>query len=77
MCSHQSNQNELSFKKERCSYYESIACYFRLNTTMSESVRDELKQAMEIFQEDIRPVWKKEFVSLYCFLPWLVYFRMG
>ena len=44
---------------------------------MSESVRDELKQAMEIFQEDIRPVWKKEFVSLYCFLPWLVYFRRG
>ena len=52
-----------------------MACYYRLNTTMSESVRDELKQAMEIFQEDIRPVWKKEFVSLYCFLPWLVYFR--
>ena len=61
----------------RCSYDELILCYYRLNTTMSESVRDELKEAMEIFQEDIRPVWKKEFVSLYCFLPWLVYFARG
>jgi hypothetical protein len=25
---------------------------------------------MKTFQEDIRPVWKKEFISLYCFLPW-------
>ena len=27
---------------------------------------------MKTFQEDIRPVWKNEFISLYCFLPWYV-----
>jgi len=42
----------------------------RYNSTTSESLREELKRLMKKFQEDIRPVWKNEFISLYCFLPW-------
>ena len=33
-------------------------------------MREKLETLKDIFQEEIRPVWKKEFISLYCFLPW-------
>merc|ERR1711894_793932 len=42
----------------------------RLNTTTSESLQEEIRDLMKTFQEDIRPIWKNKFISLYCFLPW-------
>ncbi len=40
---------------------------FRLNST---SLKDEYVAIRDAFQKEVRPVWKKEFISLYCFLPW-------
>lgn len=42
----------------------------RYNTTTAEKIREKLEKLRQTFQEEIRPVWKKEFISLYCFLPW-------
>ena len=42
----------------------------RLNSTTGEKIRQEYEELKAAFQKDIRPVWKKEFISLYCFLPW-------
>ena len=44
--------------------------YFRYNTTAAEKLRETLSKLEKKFQEEIRPVWKKSFISLYCFLPW-------
>ena len=35
-----------------------------------KKLREKLESLREAFQKEIRPVWKKEFISLYCFLPW-------
>jgi hypothetical protein len=43
---------------------------FRHNTTIAKDLRVKLEKLSKTFQEEIRPVWKKEFISLYCFLPW-------
>jgi len=40
------------------------------NKTLGEEDRTKLETLRQTFQEEIRPVWKKEFISLYCFLPW-------
>jgi len=42
----------------------------RYNSTAADKLRNELNELKKTFQDDIRPVWKKEFISLYCFLPW-------
>ena len=47
-----------------------IQCIFRYNSTAADKLREELNELKKTFQNDIRPVWKKEFISLYCFLPW-------
>ena len=44
----------------------------RSNKTLGEEARTKLETLRQTFQEEIRPVWKKEFISLYCFLPWYV-----
>ena len=43
---------------------------YRYNSTAADKLREELNELKKTFQNDIRPVWKKEFISLYCFLPW-------
>jgi len=40
------------------------------NSSIAQELREKLETLKDIFQEEIRPVWKKEFISLYCFLPW-------
>ena len=40
------------------------------NSSIAKELRDKLTKLAKTFQEDIRPVWKNEFISLYCFLPW-------
>ena len=47
---------------------EALSC--RSNSTIAQELREKLETLKDIFQEEIRPVWKKEFISLYCFLPW-------
>ena len=49
-----------------------IFAEYRSNTTLGKEVRTKLETLRQTFQEEIRPVWKKEFISLYCFLPWYV-----
>ena len=46
----------------------SLSC--RSNSTIAQELREKLETLKDIFQEEIRPVWKKEFISLFCFLPW-------
>ena len=42
----------------------------RINSTTALRVKQKLEDLAEEFQQQIRPVWKNQFVSLYCFLPW-------
>lgn len=44
--------------------------FSRLNSTTANRVRQKVQELVEVFQTEIRPVWKNEFISLYCFLPW-------
>ncbi len=44
----------------------------RYNSSTAEKLKDELDELRDAFQKEIRPVWKKEFISLYCFLPWYI-----
>ncbi len=52
--------------------WDKIDTTFLDNERIKEKIANstELAKLRETFQKEIRPVWKKEFVSLYCFLPW-------
>ena len=56
---------------ERCrTQMESL---IRSNSTLAKELRATLDKLRQTFQENVRPVWKKEFISLYCFLPWYLF----
>merc|ERR1712012_765298 len=42
----------------------------QINSTTALRVKQKLEDLAEQFQKQIRPVWKSQFISLYCFLPW-------